>query len=65
MQNREKLRHYEQENGLKPHFSPFLALNGPFLGQQNLFRRSDHYYILDTVILYHNMQNWQNLMHFE
>ena len=30
MQNRRKLMHFEQDNGLKPHFGPFLALNGPF-----------------------------------
>ena len=29
--------HFEQENGLKPHFGPFLALNGPFLGQHIFF----------------------------
>ena len=32
MQNRRKLMHLEQDNDLKPHFGPFLALNGPFLG---------------------------------
>ena len=31
MQNRQKLTHLERENGLKPHFGPFLALIGPFL----------------------------------
>ena len=30
--------HFEQANGRKPHFSPFLALNGPFLGQYILFK---------------------------
>ena len=24
------LMHFEQDKGLKPHFGPFLALNGPF-----------------------------------
>ena len=33
MQNRQERMSFEQENGLKPHFGPFLALNGPFLGQ--------------------------------
>ena len=37
MQNRQKLMHFEQGNGLKPHFGPFLALNGPFLGQHIFF----------------------------
>ena len=31
-QNRRKLMHSEQDNGLKPHFGPFLALIGPILG---------------------------------
>ena len=65
MQNRQKLMHINQENGLKPHSGPFLALTGPFLGQQIFFQRFDHYLVLDTVIPHHNMQNWQNLMHFE
>ena len=37
MQNRQKLMHINHENDLKPHFSPFLALNGPFLGQHVFF----------------------------
>ena len=37
MQNQQKLTHIEQENGLKPHFGPFLALNGPFSGPANFF----------------------------
>ena len=31
---------FEEENGLKPHFGPFLALNGPFLGQHIFFQKS-------------------------
>ena len=38
-QNRRKLMHFEQDNDLKPHFGPFLALNGPFLGQQIFFSK--------------------------
>ena len=34
MHNQQKPTYIEQENGLKPHFGPFLALIGPFLGQQ-------------------------------
>ena len=34
MHNQQKLTHIEQENGLKPHFGQFLALIGPFFGQQ-------------------------------
>ena len=39
MQNRQKLMIFEQENGQKPHFSPFLALIGPFLGQHISFQK--------------------------
>ena len=39
MQNWGKVMHLEQENGLEPHFGPFLALNGPFLGQINFFSK--------------------------
>ena len=39
MQNREKLMRFEQENGLKPHFGPFLALIGPFLAQIIFFSK--------------------------
>ena len=31
--------HFDQENGLKPHFGPFLALNGPFLGHHIFFSK--------------------------
>ena len=42
MQNRRKLMHINQENDLKPHFGPFLALNGPFLGQHIFFQKSEN-----------------------
>ena len=47
-QNREKLMHFEQENGLKPHFGPFLALIGPFLAQIIFFSKIGlrHFYPL-------------------
>ena len=38
IQNRQKVMHFEQENGIKPHFWPPLALIGPFLGF--FFRKS-------------------------
>ena len=57
--------HINQENDLKPHFGPFLALNGPFLGQQIFFRHFDNHQELDFVILNHDMQNRLKLMHFE
>ena len=47
MQNRQKLMIFEQENGQKPHFSPFLALNGPFLGQHIFFQNSKNVTFLD------------------
>ena len=37
MHNQQKPMHFEQENGLKPHFGPFLALNGPFSRPANFF----------------------------
>ena len=37
MQNRQIGMHICQENGLKPQFGPFLALNGPILGPANSF----------------------------
>ena len=47
MQNRQKLMIFEQENGQKPHFSPFLALIGPFLGQHIFFQKSENVTFLD------------------
>ena len=35
MQNRQERTSFEQENVLKPHFGPFLALIGPILGPTN------------------------------
>ena len=37
MQDRGKVMDLEQENGLKPHFGPFLALIGPILGPTKFF----------------------------
>ena len=65
MQNRQNLMHFEQENGQKSHFGPFLALIEPTLGPTKKIRHIDHHYLLDIITLYHNMQNWQKLMHFE
>ena len=63
MQNRRKLMHINQGNDLKPHFGPFLALNGPFQGQQIFFRHLVHYYLLDIINIQHYMQNRRKLMH--
>ena len=65
MQNRQKLTHFERENGLKPHFGPFLVLNWPILGPANFFQHFSHHQVLDLVILDHHTQNRRKLMHFE
>ena len=65
MQNRQERMNFEQENGLKPHFGRFLALIGPILGPPNFFQYFCQYQVLDIVIIDHNMQNRQKLMHFE
>ena len=39
--------HVEQDD-LKPHFGPFLALNSPFLGQQIFFQKSENVTFLDS-----------------
>ena len=49
MQNRQKLMIFEEENGLKPHFGPFLALNGPFLAPHIFFRKSGFVTFLDSL----------------
>ena len=46
-QNSQKLMHFEQDNGLKPYFGPFLALNGPFLGHTFFFQKSENVTFLD------------------
>ena len=54
MQNRHlKLMHFNQENGLKPHLGPFLALIGPFLSQQIIFQYSDHHHLLNILNIYY------------
>ena len=65
MQNRQKLMRINQENDLKPHFGPFLALNGPILGPANFFQHFDEDQVLDLVILDHNTQIRRKLMHVE
>ena len=53
------------KNGRKPHFGPFLALTGPILGPTKLFSALRPPLPLDITFLYHNLRNWQKLMHFE
>ena len=65
MQSREKQMHLEHENGLKPHFSPFLALIRPILGPRNFFQPLDHHQVLQIITAYHNTQNREKLMRFE
>ena len=65
MQIWQKLMHLEHENGLKPHFSPFLALIGPILGPTNFFQHFDHHQLLDIITPRHNVHNQQKLMQFE
>ena len=40
MQNRRKVMNLDQENGLKPHFGPFLALIGSIVGPKKIFSSS-------------------------
>ena len=63
MQNQRILMHFEQEYDQKPKFGPFLAINGPFSGQQNFFQLFDHYEIIETIILDSNIQNQRILIH--
>ena len=65
MQCREKQMHFEQQNGLKPHFGPFLAQIGPILGPTIFFQPLDNHQALQIISAYHNMQNLEKTMHFE
>ena len=55
----------DQENGLKPHFGPFLALIGPILGPKNFFQQLKDYQELDVITFNHDMQNQGKVMHSE
>ena len=48
MQNRQKLMHINQENGLKRHFGPFFARIGLFLAQIIFSRKSGFVTFLDS-----------------
>ena len=65
MQNRGKAIHSEQENGLKPHFGPFLALIGPIRGPTKIFQHLKHHQVLDIITPNHDMQDWGKVMHLE
>ena len=49
-------------NGQIPHFGPKLGLNGPNLGPKNFVQPLFDSYQLNTMPVYHNMQNQENLM---
>ena len=51
-----------QDMSQKPNFGPKLGLNGPNLGPKNFFHPLYHFHQLDTMPVYHNMQNQENLM---
>ena len=51
-----------QDISQKPNFGPKLGLNGPNLGPKIFFQPLYHFHQLDTMPVYHNMQNQENLM---
>ena len=62
MQNRRKLMHINQENDLKPHFGPFLALNCPFLGQHIFFSKIQKRHFSRLISGYLDAKNQKKLM---
>ena len=62
MQNRQKLMIFEQETGQKPHFSPFLALIGPFLGQHIFFSKIQKRHFSRLISGYLDAKNQKKLM---
>ena len=65
MHNQQKLTHIEQENGLKPHFGPFLALIGPIQGPTKIFQRLKHRQVLDIITPNRDMQDRGKTIHSE
>ena len=57
--------HLEQENPLKLHFGPFLALIRPILGPKKTFKPLKHYQVLEVITSNHDMQNRGKVMHLE
>ena len=53
---------FEQEKGQKPHFSPFLALNGPFLGQHIFFSKIQKCHFSRLISGYLDAKNQKKLM---
>ena len=62
MQNRQKLMHINQENDLKPHFGPFLALNGLLFGHNIFFSKIGLRQFPLFIAGYHHAKNQENLM---
>ena len=62
IQNQENLMTQTQDIRQKPIFGPKLSLNGPNLGPKNFFQPLFHFHQLDTMPVYHNIQNQENLM---
>ena len=54
--------HFDQENGLKPHFGPFLALNGPFWANTFFFQKSKNVTFLDLIKANLMQKNQKKLM---
>ena len=51
-----------REISQKPNFGPNLGLHGPIFGPKNLVQPLLDSYQLNTMPVYHNMQNQENLM---
>ena len=45
-----------------PDFGPNLGLKWPKFGPENFFQPQNHEYLLDIMLVYHNMQNQQNIL---
>ena len=60
MQKRQKLIHFEQAKGLKPHFGPYLALNGLSFGL--VFSKIRLRQFPSFIAGYHHAKNQENLM---
>ena len=62
MHNQQNLMHSEQINDQKPHFGPFLALNGPFLGKHIFFSKIQKRHFSRLISGYHDAKNQKKLM---
>ena len=54
--------HFKQENGLKPHFGLFLALNGPFLAHNIYFSKIGLRHFSSFIMGYDHAKNQKYLM---